>query len=411
MRGAPARTMSRGGSEPARAGATAPRRPTGFPPRLRARHHTPLTVGTALLLALAFAALAPAAPASAPASPPRPNAVHGAWEVIRIRGSEFVDLAEVAKRFGYQTQWEVPARKLTLTRNATTRLVFQADDRDFHLDGTRIFLSERVTALRGTLWLSKFDLLKTLGPLLAPATQAAILPQPPRLIVLDAGHGGTDPGKSNARHKVAEKDMTLDVVLRLKPLLEARGYRVLLTRQDDSRFANNVLIDLQRRADFANKAVADLFLSVHFNAVEPKDAARVTGSETYVLTPQSMLSTSDEKKDDLTDTAFPGNRNDIANVLLGFHLHRQILGDLKTSDRGFKRARFAVLRFVESPAALIEAAYLSNDDEAARVGTPEFRQQIAEAIARGVDAYAKTLAELHAARKAAEEKAKSEKAK
>jgi N-acetylmuramoyl-L-alanine amidase len=68
-----------------------------------------------------------------------------------------------------------------------------------------------------------------------------------------------------------------------------------------------------------------------------------------------------------------------------------MLKELKTSDRGFKRGRLRVLCFAECPAALLEAAYLSNDTEAARVGTPEFRQQIAESIAEGVQAYAGTV--------------------
>jgi N-acetylmuramoyl-L-alanine amidase len=102
----------------------------------------------------------------------------------------------------------------------------------------------------------------------------------------------------------------------------------------------------------------------------------------------------DGSRDDLTGVAFPGNRNDIANVILGFHLHRQLVQDLGTSDRGYKRARFAVLRFVDAPAVLVEAAYLSNDEEAARVARPEYRQRIAESLARGIDAYARQLATL-----------------
>ncbi len=326
------------------------------------------------------------------AAPPRPSVAQIAWGMTRIRNIDFVDLREAAEKFGYKAVWDVPGRKLTLSAGENQQIIFEADGRDCFLNGVRIFLSERVTAHRDSLWVSRLDLIKTIAPLLRPEEQALQLPTPPRLIVLDAGHGGTDPGKFNAKHQLAEKDMTLDVVLRLQKLLEARGYRVLLTRKDDTRFANNPLVDLQRRADFSNKAVADLFLSIHFNAVDPKDAARVTGSETYVLTPQSMLSTSDERKDAMTGVAFPGNRNDLANVILGYHLHRQLITDLKTSDRGYKRARFAVLRFLECPAVLIEAAYLSNDTEAARVATPEFRQKIAEAIARGVESYTAAVA-------------------
>ena len=94
---------------------------------------------------------------------------------------------------------------------------------------------------------------------------------------------------------------------------------------------------------------------------------------------------------------YPGNRHDTANALLGYSLHRQLITGLKTSDRGYKRYRYAVLRTLNCPGALLEAAYLSNDTEAARVGTPAFRQQIAEAIADGVQAYSATLAGLRPA--------------
>jgi N-acetylmuramoyl-L-alanine amidase len=245
------------------------------------------------------------------------------------------------------------------------------------------------------LWVSKIDVIKTIAPLLRPEEHVVQLPGPPKIILLDAGHGGADPGKQNFKLKLNEKDMTLDVVLRLKKLLEQRGYTVKLTRSEDVKLAADQRTDLERRAGLANELKADLFLSVHFNAVEPRDAPRVMGSETYVMTPQFQFSSTDNNGDSLTNKAFPGNRQDIANTVLGFHLHRSLLSGLKTSDRGFKRGRLRVLCFPECPAALLEAAYLSNDTEAARVGTPEFRQRIAEAIADGVQDYSALLAAIH----------------
>jgi N-acetylmuramoyl-L-alanine amidase len=180
--------------------------------------------------------------------------------------------------------------------------------------------------------------------------------------------------------------MTLDVALRLKKVLETRGYAVELTRSDDRR------VELEERANLAARAKADLFLSIHFNALPPTVAGRVTGSETYVLTPQFQRSSGDEKKDKKAELAFPGNRLDYANAVLGYCLHRQLLTDLRSSDRGFKRARYIVLCYAECPAALVEAAFLSNNAEARRIATPEYRQQIAQAIASGVGAYAATLA-------------------
>jgi N-acetylmuramoyl-L-alanine amidase len=243
---------------------------------------------------------------------------------------------------------------------------------------------------------AKLDVIKTIAPLFAPAEHANFLPAAPKLIVIDPGHGGTAPGKQNLKLKIDEKDMTLDVALRLRKLLEMRGYKVVLTRSTDTRFSNSPTVDLPMRAEVANKAGADLFISLHFNAVD-RDPQRVSGVETYVLTPQFQVSTQPEQDREMVKIYYPGNRQDTANALLGYNLHRQLVRDLKASDRGYKRFRLAVLRTLACPGVLVEAAYLSNDAEARRIATPEFRQQIAEAVADGVDSYATTLASLRPA--------------
>lgn len=315
------------------------------------------------------------------------------WPTARLYGVNYVDLREVAQRYGYRARWSREDEGMRL-EGPGEPLEFEKSDRDFHIGGIRVFMSEPVVAARGSLWVAQTDLIKMITPIVQPDDLARFLPDPPKLIVLDAGHGGSDPGKQNHRLNLDEKDMTLDVVLRLQKLLESRGYRVVLTRKDDSKLAQHQEADLQMRAAVGTKVQADLFISVHFNAVDPKDADRVSGSETYVMTPQYQISTAAGQKDSMTDTYFPGNRQDTANALLGYCLHRQLITDLKTSDRGFKRGRLYVLRFSDCPAALVEAAYLSNEAEARRVGTPEFRQSIAEAIAQGVQSYADKLGAL-----------------
>lgn len=335
------------------------------------------------------------APAAVRAAPTRPAHL---WPVTRLQGADYISVDDLAGHYGLKPAWAKPELARTLAEGGRVRFKFETNQRDCYLDGVRVFLGSPVLFHRGDLWVSRPDVIKTIAPLLRPEDHQAFLPPaPPRLIVLDAGHGGSDPGKQNLRLKLNEKDMTLDVVLRLKKVLEGRGYAVQLTRSDDSKLAPDQRTDLERRANTANVAGADLFLSIHFNAVEPRDAARVTGTETYVLTPQFQFSSTDNNGDSLTNTAFPANRQDTANVVLGYHLHRSLLQGLKTSDRGFKRGRLRVLCFPACPAALLEAAYLSNDAEAARVGTPAFRQQIAEAIADGVQAYGATLAGLRPA--------------
>ena len=335
----------------------------------------------------------PAKAESVRAAPTRPAQV---WPFTKFRGLDYVAVRDVAKRYGLKATWVKPGVLMTLSDARGVRFTFEKDQTDFHLDGARVFLGELTYHGAGELWVPKLDVIKTIAPLFAPADHGAFLPAAPRLIVIDPGHGGTDPGKQNTRLKLDEKDMTLDVGLRLKKLLELRGYRVVMTRTTDKRFSNSPAIDLPLRAEVANKEGADLFISIHFNAID-RDPERVSGVETYVMTPQFQVSTQPEQDRAMVREQYPGNRQDTANVLLGYNLHRRLVADLKSSDRGYKRYRLAVLRPLQCPGVLVEAAYLSNEAEARRVATPEFRQQVAESLAEGVANYAATLAALRPA--------------
>jgi N-acetylmuramoyl-L-alanine amidase len=330
------------------------------------------------------------APAPVRAAPTRP-APPVLWPTTRLRSGEYVNVRDVAQRFDLKAAWSKPEVAMTLSDARGVRFTCESNQRDFFFDGLRVFLGAPVLIHKNSLWISLLDVIKVVAPLFRPADHLALLPAaPPQLIVLDPGHGGSDPGTENKKLRVNEKAFTLDVAFRVKKILEAGGFRVLLTRDKDTRFSSSPTIDLPLRADFANKAGADLFVSIHFNNA-PEG---VTGFETYALPSQFMLSTAETKPDDLTATALPGNRQDYANLMLGHEIHRALLAGLKTPDRGYKRARWAVLRPLNCPGVLVECAYLSNDAEARRVATPEFRQQIAEAIARGVQNYVDALAVL-----------------
>ena len=343
---------------------------------------------------------APAAPAPAPIAPappalravavvaPPPAPVSRLWPFKHIYNADFVDVRAIAERYDLKASWVASGRIMQLAdAHGRVRLRFENRDRDFYCDGIRVFMGETTVFNQGSLYVSKIDVIKTIVPLLRPAEYASQLPAPPRRIVLDAGHGGNDPGKQNFVLHLDEKSLTLDVVLRLKKLLEGRGYQVLLTRSDDRK------IELDNRPAVANETKADLFISVHFNSAE----ATVTGTETWVLTPQLQISTQPEQDKAMVRAVYPGNHQDFANVLLGYQLHRAMLAGLKTADRGLKHYRYAVLRGAECPAALIEAAFLSNHTEALRIATPEYRQQIAAALADGIDDYSAVLAALHPA--------------
>ena len=377
-------------------------------------HFTRWLVFSALLATLSGCATAqqPVPPPQATAPPPRPEPVVPAppapvrvaptrpvesrlWPLTRLHGADYIDVREIARRFGLKAVWTKSDVAMALEDKSGRRLLFEAKQRDFYFDGLRIFLGEPVLRNDDSLWITKIDVIKIVAPIIKPGEHAAMMPTTsPRLIMIDPGHGGNDPGKENKTLGVNETTFTLDVALRLKKLLEAQGWRVLLTRSDDHELSPAKKTDLQMRDDLANKNKVDLFLSIHFNSVE-KDSERVTGVETYAMTPQFMFSSSEEKKGDMTDVAYPGNRLDYANLLLGEQLQRAMTAALKTPDRGLKHARHAVLRMLDSPGALVECAYLSSNKEAQRVATPEFRQQIAQALAMGLQNYATVLDSLH----------------
>ena len=336
----------------------------------------------------------PLPPAPVRAAPTRPEAPK-LWPVTSLHGADYIDVRDIARRFGLKTVWTQPEVALALEDKSGRRFLFEAKQRDFYFDGLRVFLGEPVLRDHDSLWLSKIDVIKIVAPLFHPGEHAALLPATvPRLIVLDPGHGGIDPGNENKLVGVNEKTFTLDVAVRLKKLLEAQGWRVLLTRSDDHELSRVKTADLQMRDDLANRNKADLFLSIHFNAVSEK-AERVTGVETYTLAPQFVVSTSEDKKDKMTDVPYPGNRFDNANLLFGEQLQRGLISVLKAPDRGYKRARFGMLRMLDCPGALVECAYLSNNAEARRVATPEYRQKIAQALATGLQNYSATLEALH----------------
>lgn len=310
---------------------------------------------------------------------------------VQLGGIEHVDAANFGAGYGLKPTTDQKGTSLTL-KSAWTEIVLEADNREAAINGLRVFLGDPVRLYRGRLWLSRHDADKTFTPLLLPGAGQAKVPGL-KHIVIDPGHGGRDPGKENHRLKVNEKTLTLDTARRLQKALQTMGYKVELTREDDRHLGADKVSDLQNRAIMANRTGADLFISLHYNAVEA-GADRVTGVEVYTLTPRHQFSTADSDRQDRNGAATenPGNANDHWNIALGYQVHRRMIADLPAADRGLKRARWAVLRDAECPAILIEAGFLSNDTEARKIASSAYRQKIAEAIADGVQAYGNILA-------------------
>ena len=339
----------------------------------------------------------PGASAVAPATPssPKPKTATASPAQVprstRFGATDWVEIGVAAKRLGLKVSWTLSSREAVLT-DKDTRLELASDRLEAGLNGDRIFLGQAPVSRSGNLYVSKIDLERCLVPLVRPALLGA--PKSvPKTIVIDPGHGGPDTGKVNGALGLFEKTFTLDTSLRLKKILEARGWKVVLTRSDDRQLKPGKQDDLQRRAQIADEVGADVFVSIHFNSVA-EQVEKVSGAEVYRFTPQHQPPVTRARRRLDDEVLNPGNGNDVWNSLLAYSIQRRLLRDLKLDDRGFKHDRLAVLRLVSGPAVLIEGGFLSNTTEARRIGNATYRQQLAEAIAQGLGAYASQLQSL-----------------
>jgi N-acetylmuramoyl-L-alanine amidase len=238
-------------------------------------------------------------------------------------------------------------------------------------NGIELHLGFEPQIIDNQIFLHGLDLQKTFEPLLCapPLTLGTN-----HVVVIDPGHGGSNVGTHSVVDGRYEKEFTLDWARRLKPLLEANGWTVYLTRSSDTYVTN------ADRGIFADAHHADLFISLHFNSAAPD--TKQAGLETYVLTPTGMPSTLTRNYSDLWAEHFSNNNFDAANLQLAVRLQANLLQVTGETDRGVRRARFMdVLHEHNHPAVLIEGGYLSNPREAKRIADPEFRQKLAEAVA------------------------------
>ncbi len=218
-------------------------------------------------------------------------------------------------------------------------------------------------------------------------------------VVIDAGHGGHDQGTSGPKG-LLEKDLVLDVALRLGKLIEQRmGSEVIYTRSDDT------FIPLHERTEIANQKHADLFLSIHANS---STATRVTGIETYYL---NFTSSPDAL--DVAARENAGSQNtvaDLSDLVQSIAKHdkieesREFASDVQAAlqsfeihnsptakDRGIRKAPFVVLIGAQMPSILAEIGFLSNPREESQLSKPDYRQKLADALYRGVAKYNQTL--------------------
>ncbi len=254
-------------------------------------------------------------------------------------------------------------------------MILRIGSQTVNFGGQQYWLGFAPRLIRGLPYVHSLDAQKVFQVLLN-----ALFPLPAtnRTVVVDAGHGGRDVGTRGSGPLELEKVYTLDWALRLERLLSANGWNVVLTR------SNDVDISLSDRVALADRVKADLFLSLHFNSGNQN--RELSGLETFCLTPTGMPSDLRREYDDDPRQAHPNNLFDEQNLQLATRLHRSLLQTSGAIDRGIRHARFmAVLRGQRRPAVLIEGGYLSNPTEAKKITSAEYRQLLAEGIAKALD--------------------------
>ena len=219
-----------------------------------------------------------------------------------------------------------------------------------------------------------------------------------KIIVIDPGHGGKDSGAIGYKNSY-EKYVVLDVAQNVRNILVSRGYKVYMTRDDDT------FIELKERTALANRKNADLFISIHANAVCSSSAENACGIETYFLSPsRSSRATrvaAMENSTEISDMSgygkstflkFTTNLNRIASNKLAIDVQKGILGNLRkyhkgVIDAGVREGPFWVLVGAQMPAILVEIGFITNPEESQQLSDKVYEKNMAYGIANGVDRY------------------------
>ncbi len=253
-------------------------------------------------------------------------------------------------------------------------LVFRQNRREASINNVSVHLSFAIAKSKSHFVISETDFRRTLEPIL----RLTVIPDGDiRIIVLDPGHGGGDPGASGALYK--EKDINLQLAKKLAVYLRRYGYKVLLTRDGDQK------LQLSDRTAYARKVKADLFVSLHANFTS---TTSVSGIETFVLTHQNAPPTYGTA---VQDKAQPGNSYDLQNARLAFETQKRLISATGADDRGVKRATFAVLRDAPCPAMLVEVGFMSNAAEEKKLGNAQYQAKIVQGLGEGILKYADDL--------------------
>lgn len=295
------------------------------------------------------------------------------WELAKIEGRDYVSLDSLKRFYGFN--------KLTrngnavVLENAKVEMKLTVGGNECLMNGVKFVFSNPVTTQGEKPYVSRMDLAKLIDPVLRPnfIKNSGDF----RTVILDAGHGGKDPGATNSLG--TEAGYNLNVANRVKSMLTQKGYKVVMIRD------TNIYYTLQERVNIANAIHENaIFVSIHFNS----GGRSARGIETFTLSPPGVAHYG-RGFVPADNQARNGNEHDSANIALATSVHGSILRRLgsHTLDRGIKRARFSVLSGVKHPAILLEGGFMTHPYEARLIANDTYQNAIANGIVDAIQKY------------------------
>lgn len=304
-----------------------------------------------------------------------PPAQGNVWKVVKVDGRDYVTGQSMQLFYRFSTH-KVEGSHVWF-RNPNLIIKGQVGSQELLVNNIKFVMSYPILYHGGQALFSRLDLCKLIEPVIRPSYigSSEIF----NTVVLDAGHGGHDSGSKGVYGY--EKNYALAMVLVVREALIKRGFKVILTRSNDT------FLTLQSRVALANKTPNSIFISIHFNS----GGSAASGIETFALTPQGSAS-SLARGGGFSNSARVGNQYDSENIALATAVHAQVVHRFKLIDRGIKRARWTVLTGCNRPGILFEGGFVTNARECQLIASDQYRKALAEAIGDAVTNYRKALA-------------------
>lgn len=303
------------------------------------------------------------------------------WKIQQANGVKYVPLFKVKDFYKFPTLTQ-SGSNITLKNSATT-IKFSSGGQEVLMNNVKFIFSHPIISIGGKNHISVNDLKKIIDPILRPTNIKSATSFD--TVIIDPGHGGSDPGAVN--NLGTEAYYNLRVARMLRDNLSKRGFKVVMTRNSDS------FLTLPQRVKTANQYKNAIFISIHFNSIGGRGRNQARGIETFTLSPVGVahyghsLKASDLKK-------HAGNAQDTANIGLATAIHwgscmRLQNAGMTVPDRGIRRARFSVLSGVKHPAILFEGGFLSHPTESRLIHTNKYQETLAKAMCDSIILYRK----------------------